>query len=185
MLLPQAEPAILMLAGRFRPKISRARPKLNVRFEARTGREEACYNLHFGFEAYHYLLLTLQNSSNDQTKGPEDRPPERAFAAIDEEADDAEDDGACDDEFHDLVSFLVVAARARHQPSRSVHVDVMGYSLVGTPSASRVARSGAPVGAKPFCSWKARIALRDPFPQTPSGVPASKPPAFNMVWMAR
>ena len=115
--LPQAEPAILMLAGRFRPKISRARPKLNVRFEARTGREEACYNLHFGFEAYHYLLLTLQNSSNDQAKGPADCPPERTFATIDEEPDDAEDDGTSDDEFHYFASFLVAAACSRHRPT--------------------------------------------------------------------
>ncbi|EAQ43730.1 hypothetical protein MED193_12703 [Roseobacter sp. MED193] len=63
------------------------------------------------------LLFALQNSSNDQTKGPEDRPPERASAAIDEEADDAEDDGACDDEFHDLGSFRVAAARSVHRPT--------------------------------------------------------------------
>ena len=69
-----------------------------------------------GFETYHYLLLTLQNSGNDEAKGPENSPPERAFAAIDEEADDAEDDGACDDEFHDLASFVVAAAGSRHRP---------------------------------------------------------------------
>jgi hypothetical protein len=70
-----------------------------------------------GFETYHYLLLTLQNSSNDQAKGPENSPPERAFAAIDEEADNAEDDGACDDEFHYFASFLVAAALSRHRPT--------------------------------------------------------------------
>ena len=63
------------------------------------------------------LLFALQNSSNDQTKGPEDRPPERAFATIDEEPDDAEDDGACDDEFHDFISFLAAVARSRHRPT--------------------------------------------------------------------
>ena len=70
-----------------------------------------------GFETYHYLLLTLQNSSNDQAKWSEDCPPERAFAAIDEEADDTEDDGACDDEFHDPASFLVAAVPSRHRPT--------------------------------------------------------------------
>ena len=61
--------------------------------------------------------LTLQNGGDDQAKGAEDCPPERAFAAVDEEADDAEDDGACDDEFHDFISFLAAAARSRHRPT--------------------------------------------------------------------
>ena len=121
---------------------------------------------------YHHRSLSLQNSSNDEAKGPENSPPERAFAAIDEEADDAEDDGARDDEFHVMFFFDEWFGK-------------LAYSPVETPRASSVARSGAPVGAKPFCSWNARIALRDPFPHTPSGVPASNPPAFSMVWMAR
>jgi hypothetical protein len=61
------------------------------------------------------LSFALQNSSNYQAKGPEDCPPERAFATIDEEPDDAEDDGASDDEFHYFASFLVAAACSRHR----------------------------------------------------------------------
>ena len=48
-------------------------------------------------------------------KGPR-IAPQSAFATIDEEPDDAEDDGACDDEFHDFVSFLAAASRSRHRP---------------------------------------------------------------------
>ena len=116
MLLSQAELVILTLTDRLRSKTSRTRPKSNVHVDARTGREEARCSWRFGFAAYRYLLFTLQNSSNDQAKGSEDCPPERAFATIDEEPDDAEDDGACDDEFHDFVSFLAAASRSRHRP---------------------------------------------------------------------
>lgn len=53
------------------------------------------------------------------------------------------------------------------------------------PIASRLARSGAPLAGNPFSPCHSRIARADPLPQTPSGVPVSKPAALSMVWIAR
>ncbi len=87
-----------------------------VRSKGEPSPEPSGANWQVGRKVLLLQSLTLQNSSNDQAKGAEDCPPERAFATIDEEPDYAEDDGACDDEFHNIVSFLAAAARSRYRP---------------------------------------------------------------------
>src|SRR5690606_4953625 len=112
-------------------------------------------------------LLRLQDGRDDQSDGSKHNAPDRATCSVHKDADHAKDDRARDDEFH--VMFLFDEWFGK-----------LAYSPAETPSASSVARSGATVGGSPFCSWNARSALRDPAPQTPSGVPASKPPAFSI-----
>ena len=129
-------------------------------------------------------LLSLQDSRDDQANWTENCAPKDTFPSIDKKSDDPEYDCADDDEFHGVS----LSGDGAEGDSSALFIGWLAgpnYSPDCTPSALRVALSGAPVVGSPFCSWNMRMASREPLPHTPSGVPASNPPAFSKVWMAR